>query len=916
MEQAVTLAHDSNADIEVTTNSRLSDVVRRTSFTEIMSKAGIVLLGNIAQAFGIVLTSRVLTEMLLPTQVGGVTQMWSMANLFYMLLAVPVFQYIARGFGEWHDEGSLVGHLVAYFRYSLAITTVAMLIAWGLQSAFGFVSGFDTIWVVALTGLYLFSSTISTLGSTGFNLLNQRGLFVLFSNFPIWVGIVFSYLLFRVFRYPQFWSLGQYAALFLAGLSFFLLVRHLGAARSEASGFSSGLVPFSSSGIYRFAWPLAVTNILGWVQFQSYKFVLDRIGGTANVGLFSIGYSLGGSIMALYESVFNQYYMPIFYQNLKGQETEGQARAWNEFAKAYLPGIVLVGAFVACNARFLAQIMVGEQYRNAAAILVIWAACNESIRAVTSMVSHLSFAKVDTRITLLPLVVGGTLSPLCVFLFGRFDPLHGTAFAFLIAYLGMLVASVRNINRALPISWPLTRIVGAMGLALPLFLLSFGAHLFGVSPTTLNSLFMLSCGGIYVAVMQMFLLKGDDYAVIKRRLKEIPLIFRVNARLKAYRTARDLDGIRKHYEMKARSEGFAYSEDRALEGFQSSISRRGIVPRTCSPGQTRIFWVGANWAQDDSGFLAALHKLGHVYLFRNVTSAYGLLYHGDDGQIHRCAPDVIAKNDACLLNQVQEALRDGPIDLLFGQMWANYISADALRQIQNMGIMTVNISMDDRLPEHWGVHKGVRLGSVGLCKGLDLVLTTSSECCAYYGMEGCAALFWPLASSSDRFFPYPDGEKIYDVSFIGNRYGIRGKIIERLQQAGINVTPFGSGWPNGPVGAEQSAEILGKSRIILGVGNIAYNEDIYTLKLRDFDAPMAGALYITHRNRDLLKLFEEGREIECYETIAECIDKIKYYLAKPEKRSEIAAAGLSKAITSHTWDARLSLLFRQYIFNG
>jgi len=77
------------------------------------------------------------------------------------------------------------------------------------------------------------------------------------------------------------------------------------------------------------------------------------------------------------------------------------------------------------------------------------------------------------------------------------------------------------------------------------------------------------------------------------------------------------------------------------------------------------------------------------------------------------------------------------------------------------------------------------------------------------------------------------------------------------------------------------------------------------LKLRDFDALMSGALCITTRNPDLLKLFEEGKEIECYDTIDECITKIRFYLANPDKLKAVAEAGLKKARENYTWEKNI-----------
>lgn len=400
------------------------------------------------------------------------------------------------------------------------------------------------------------------------------------------------------------------------------------------------------------------------------------------------------------------------------------------------------------------------------------------------------------------------------------------------------------------------------------------------------------------------------YSRIKASLKQVPLLYEVNARLKAGQTRRALARLQRHYDHLICGRQVVYSEATAVEELRSRLSSRGITPRPMSKEQLRVFWVGANWAQDNSGFLAGLGKFGQVTFFRNVRGGYGPWYLSKDGAYRLYDPEVVKVNDACLLEQVAALHACGGPQVLMGQMWAHVISVEALRQIQQMGIVTVNVSMDDRLPEHWGSSQGIRLGSVGLCEGLDLVLTSSPECCPRYAAESCPSLFWPMGSDPDRFQPYSEGQKRHDVSFIGNKYGLRGRIVRRLQQAGVRVEAFGAGWPNGPASADQSAEIFGRSRIILGVGNIAYNEDIFTLKLRDFDATMAGALYLTHRNPDLLTLFEEGKEIECYLTVDECIDKVRYYLAHPAQRMALAAAAAARARREHTWEHRLSTVFR------
>jgi spore maturation protein CgeB len=84
---------------------------------------------------------------------------------------------------------------------------------------------------------------------------------------------------------------------------------------------------------------------------------------------------------------------------------------------------------------------------------------------------------------------------------------------------------------------------------------------------------------------------------------------------------------------------------------------------------------------------------------------------------------------------------------------------------------------------------------------------------------------------------------------------------------------------------------------------------MFTLKLRDFDATMAGAMYITHRNPDLLKIFSEGVDIECYLTEREAVEKIKRYLENPEVCAQMGERAALKARSFHTWQQRLEEAF-------
>jgi len=392
-------------------------------------------------------------------------------------------------------------------------------------------------------------------------------------------------------------------------------------------------------------------------------------------------------------------------------------------------------------------------------------------------------------------------------------------------------------------------------------------------------------------------------------LRGVPPISYANRLYKANQLRAGLRYLESGYAKLAHEKSLSYKKSEAIASFKRGVLVRRPTFQPKKAGELRIFWVGSNRDQDESGFLQALRRLATVFEFQNWKGSYGQWYWDQKGRVRVCDPEIVALNDKCLLSQIEAALQVGPIDLLMGQMWANYLSKEALACVRSYGIPVINISMDDRLPDNWGTQAGIRLGAVGLASVTDLVLTTSSETCAWYGVEDCPAIFWPLASDPGVFTPSDNNVRDIDVLFIGNKYGIRERIVQDLKRRQIHVECYGAGWPNGPSTAEQSAALFKRAKIILGVGTVGHCDDVYTLKLRDFDAPMSGALYLTHRSADLALLYEEGTEIECYATSEEAARKITHYLSHPTELSAVAEAGHAKAIERDTWFSRLNSTF-------
>jgi spore maturation protein CgeB len=248
-------------------------------------------------------------------------------------------------------------------------------------------------------------------------------------------------------------------------------------------------------------------------------------------------------------------------------------------------------------------------------------------------------------------------------------------------------------------------------------------------------------------------------------------------------------------------------------------------------------------------------------------------------------------------------------------MLSNYISKDYLKIIFEKSVPIFNISMDDKLPINWSIKEGRQMGALGLADYITLTLTTSPEVCEWYMSRDKRAVFMPLGSNSDLYSDIDEKNQSIDVLFIGNNYGIRGELISYLEKNNIAVSAWGNGFKNGYADFNKSIELMKDSKIILGFSTLGYCRNKFTLKLRDFDATMSGALYLTQKNKVLSNLFAENDEIIFYENLDDCLLKVKYFLVHDTERKEIALKGNKKCRANFDWEIILSNFFNRVGIN-
>ncbi len=108
--------------------------------------------------------------------------------------------------------------------------------------------------------------------------------------------------------------------------------------------------------------------------------------------------------------------------------------------------------------------------------------------------------------------------------------------------------------------------------------------------------------------------------------------------------------------------------------------------------------------------------------------------------------------------------------------------------------------------------------------------------------------------------------------------------------------------------------IYSQSQISLGIVEVHDRNDPSRelrrhIHLREFEAPMSGALYCTGYLDELTHFFEPGKEIVTYRNEEELLDRVRYLLSHPVQAEAIRLAGRRRALAEHTYHHRYLSLF-------
>lgn len=229
------------------------------------------------------------------------------------------------------------------------------------------------------------------------------------------------------------------------------------------------------------------------------------------------------------------------------------------------------------------------------------------------------------------------------------------------------------------------------------------------------------------------------------------------------------------------------------------------------------------------------------------------------------------------------------------------------------------------------------------------ILTYDSRAVKKYESIGCKNIIHHQPGVDLNTYKKLERKKNIDVSFVGLWSKPRERLIKHLKKSGIKIFVRGLGWPKGPVDHDELIDIINRSRITLslntpafyigwrpivrlffrranfGEGGSPIKLDVWNfsdnvrswlmkrnrqVKSRHFEVPACGTMEITQDADDLRDYYKLGEEIVIYKDNEDLVRKIKYYLAHPEEREEIAKRGYERTQRDHSTERRFEDIFK------
>ena len=303
---------------------------------------------------------------------------------------------------------------------------------------------------------------------------------------------------------------------------------------------------------------------------------------------------------------------------------------------------------------------------------------------------------------------------------------------------------------------------------------------------------------------------------------------------------------------------------------------------------------------------------------------------------------------------VQEERRGRRVDLFLSYLYPEQIDPEAIKELRRLGIPCVNFFCDNvreftRVPDEF--------------RPFDLHWVPEWEALAMYARAKLPHCFAPMPAWIPMGARVPVVGELDQVTFIGSADVLRRSLLSHAIALGAPILIGGRGWQNA-LAANPTPTVAGgepnvgttienqiaflrrhgvrawtrkswrrlrpaklpflpaanllpeiddgdylrltkQSTVTVGINRVptfrhSHRRPLCYSRLRDIEAPMMGACYLSEWTAGLGQLYDLGTEIETYRTAEELVGKVRELRSDPVKRQRLRRLGQRRALTDLT----------------
>ena len=461
--------------------------------------------GRLVQVAHAFFSVRLVSELLGATEIGRMNLILAAAFLPSFVFVSPVSNFIASQCIKWYRNRSLHSGVITFYFYLATVAIICGICFFyiklpGLNDG----SKYNRLIIAALIGGYIFGNNGLNALATVLNTLGDRISFVLVTNVAAWgsLGVAY-YISVRSQVNAEAWLGGLIIAQIIVSVAALLRVNNI-QDRSLGGGKQSLGGKFTLQGALAFSWPLALATGLYWVNLSGYRFILGYAADMRTIGLLVTGLSFAIAPLSIMDSLFTEFYRPIFYRQVVAGKQVDTTIAFNRYAALYFPSIIIVSVICGATGRFVARLLVGNDFFGVS-WLSGWGAVVQSGYMIYGVCVSLIFTLGCTSRLIVPNLLGAIVTCIGVYIAGRTDSLGGVGASLGIGVLVTSAATWRSLCEIIPIKIPWKNMGIAVTLSAPILILLLFFKSGNTVPTILHSIIILAVSYAYALIIVWYL---------------------------------------------------------------------------------------------------------------------------------------------------------------------------------------------------------------------------------------------------------------------------------------------------------------------------------------------------------------------------------------------------------------------------